>query len=364
MEARPTGERAGGEEPLDAHDRAAQRERAPAPVGGAPDYYGALGLAPDASAEEIHEAYRRLAKLWHPDRYAVAPPELRARAERRMRAVNAAHAALGDPARRRAYDLARYPAAYAPDPHAPARPAPSPNDGMYWRAPTSASANPNGAGQFLGILCLILALGAAGGALRGGEGATVALFFAICLALLALFFFTDESALAQVARRWAEGEPPGYRTGVQRRQPAQQVPHHTARVAPEPEGPADADAEARAAERFERLVDEALATVPEAFAPHMRNVHVRVERWPSREDLRLGGVPKGHTLLGLYHGVPLTSQGVYGAGPEIITIYRGPIERICGDDPGRIRRQVRATVLHELAHHFGIDHDEMPAWVK
>ncbi|HKB46326.1 MAG TPA: metallopeptidase family protein, partial [Ktedonobacterales bacterium] len=69
-------------------------------------------------------------------------------------------------------------------------------------------------------------------------------------------------------------------------------------------------------------------------------------------------------LLGLYHGVPLTLQGVHGAGPEYVSIYRGPIERHCHYDPDAIREQVRATVLHELAHHFGIDHDDMPDWVK
>ena len=52
------------------------------------------------------------------------------------------------------------------------------------------------------------------------------------------------------------------------------------------------------------------------------------------------------------------------AGPEVISIYRWPLERYCGDDPNRIRAQVLATVLHELAHHFGIDHDDMPEWVK
>jgi len=52
------------------------------------------------------------------------------------------------------------------------------------------------------------------------------------------------------------------------------------------------------------------------------------------------------------------------AHPEIITIYQHTIEAYCHGDPDRIREQVRHTVLHEVAHHFGIDHEEMPIWVR
>jgi predicted Zn-dependent protease with MMP-like domain len=50
--------------------------------------------------------------------------------------------------------------------------------------------------------------------------------------------------------------------------------------------------------------------------------------------------------------------------PEIITIYQRTIEAYCHEDPDRIREQVRHTVLHEVAHHFGIDHHEMPIWIR
>jgi predicted Zn-dependent protease with MMP-like domain len=123
-------------------------------------------------------------------------------------------------------------------------------------------------------------------------------------------------------------------------------------------------AEAAAVARFERLVDEALATVPSELAAYLENVLVRVEDEPSADDLKSVNVPPGHTLLGLYHGVPLTHHFGQGASPEVITIYRKPIEHVSRNRPARIRAQVRATVLHELAHHFGIDHDEMPSWVK
>ncbi len=66
--------------------------------------------------------------------------------------------------------------------------------------------------------------------------------------------------------------------------------------------------------------------------------------------------PPDQNLLGLYQGVPLTrrGRGYAGALPDKITIYRGPLERHYGNDPARLASQVRRTVLHEIAHHFGI----------
>lgn len=114
---------------------------------------------------------------------------------------------------------------------------------------------------------------------------------------------------------------------------------------------------------FEQLVEQALASIPEAFHEQMNNVLIRVESEPDEEVLQRVGMKEGYTLLGLYEGVPLTAYGRIG-GPEIITIYQHTIERYCRWDPDRIREQVRHTVLHEVAHHFGIDHDEMPIWVR
>lgn len=97
----------------------------------------------------------------------------------------------------------------------------------------------------------------------------------------------------------------------------------------------------------------------------MENLVILVENEPAKEALRRMGTKEGYTLFGLYEGVPLTTQGHAGAmRPEVITIFQGPIERYCHRDPDRIREQVRRTVLHEVAHHFGIDHDEMPIWIK
>ena len=97
---------------------------------------------------------------------------------------------------------------------------------------------------------------------------------------------------------------------------------------------------------FERLVDEALDELPDDIRSVMSNIAVTIEDEP----------PPGQPLLGLYQGVPLGRRGPYYAGalPDKITIYRGPIERMTDGNPELLRRQVRRTVLHEIAHHFGI----------
>ena len=104
-------------------------------------------------------------------------------------------------------------------------------------------------------------------------------------------------------------------------------------------------------EEFEELVAEALDEIPEELARLVDNVVFVVE-----EDVPLGTTP----LLGLYQGVPLTSRGHYYAGalPDRITIYRRPILRIC-ETYEDVLDEVHITVVHEIAHHFGIDDDHL-----
>jgi predicted Zn-dependent protease with MMP-like domain len=107
-------------------------------------------------------------------------------------------------------------------------------------------------------------------------------------------------------------------------------------------------------ERFEQLVAEAIDSLPDDFRQKMNNVAVVVEDLPSpREERRFA---RGRLLLGLYQGQPLTrrNSSYAMAFPDKITIYQGNIESICRSED-EIRRQVRKTVLHEIAHHFGID---------
>jgi predicted Zn-dependent protease with MMP-like domain len=114
-------------------------------------------------------------------------------------------------------------------------------------------------------------------------------------------------------------------------------------------------------QRFEELVEEALGLIPEELWEAINNVAVTVEDWPSHRQLDAAGVPPGELLLGLYEGVPLTGRtGGYGlVPPDVITIFRGPILRVCPQNEAAVRNQVRRTVLHEIAHHFGISDERL-----
>ena len=102
-------------------------------------------------------------------------------------------------------------------------------------------------------------------------------------------------------------------------------------------------------ERFEELVADALDAIPEELGRLMHNVAVVVDHRS----------PPG-TLLGLYEGVPLTERGDYGglAMPDRITIFRRAICADCHTEE-EVVEQVRVTVVHEVAHHFGIDDDRL-----
>ena len=112
--------------------------------------------------------------------------------------------------------------------------------------------------------------------------------------------------------------------------------------------------------RFERLVLRALAGLPPAFRERLDNVDVIVERRPTRRHLQMAGVPAGATLLGLYLGTPLPARtsGYHMTLPDRIIIFQEPLEAVSANSRELIG-QVRRTVVHELAHHFGIDDDRL-----
>lgn len=100
-----------------------------------------------------------------------------------------------------------------------------------------------------------------------------------------------------------------------------------------------------ARERFEQLVADALDSLPPELGKAMENVAVTVE-----DD------SPGHSLLGLYQGVPLTKRGPMsysGVTPDHITLYQATICSVCSTE-AEIVEQVTRTVIHEVAHHFGI----------
>jgi len=97
---------------------------------------------------------------------------------------------------------------------------------------------------------------------------------------------------------------------------------------------------------FEALVEQALDEIPDEIAALVHNVVVLVE-----DD----APPDDPGLLGLYEGISLVERGADHTGlPDRITIFRRPLLEMCGDE-GELVREVRITVVHEVAHHFGID---------
>jgi predicted Zn-dependent protease with MMP-like domain len=116
------------------------------------------------------------------------------------------------------------------------------------------------------------------------------------------------------------------------------------------------------AEEFERLVRQAVDGLPKEYGRLLKNVAVVVEEEPARDVLDELGLESEDDLLGLYSGTAVGEESFFDAGgilPAKISIYRGPILRLCRS-ADEVVREVRDTVVHEIGHHFGLDDDEMP----
>jgi len=114
-------------------------------------------------------------------------------------------------------------------------------------------------------------------------------------------------------------------------------------------------ARTRSVDRFARLVDDAIASLPKDFIPYLRDVQVAVAEVPPPDPVGRGD----EVLLGLYEGTPRTLRDIHPPLlPDRITLFRRPLEA-----RARNRRDladlVRHTVIHEVAHHFGIDDDRL-----
>jgi predicted Zn-dependent protease with MMP-like domain len=112
---------------------------------------------------------------------------------------------------------------------------------------------------------------------------------------------------------------------------------------------------ARAHETFERLVERALDGLPQPFARLLDNVAIVIEDEPSREQLRGSGMGRDEALYGLYEGTPAVEYAADSVPfPNKISLFRLPLEEDFAD-PEDLADEVRRTVIHELAHHAGID---------
>jgi predicted Zn-dependent protease with MMP-like domain len=111
---------------------------------------------------------------------------------------------------------------------------------------------------------------------------------------------------------------------------------------------------------FEKLVVRALEDLPAWVQTALDNVEVTIAETPTITQRRRLGLYPGQTLLGLYEGVPKTKRSSsYGLVlPDKITLFRRPILAVCRT-PREVEERVRAVVIHELAHHFGIDDERL-----
>lgn len=108
-------------------------------------------------------------------------------------------------------------------------------------------------------------------------------------------------------------------------------------------------------------MERALASIPLPFARALDEVAIVIADEPTREELRESGLDDDETLYGLYEGTPRTEWGADGVpAPNRITLYRLPLEEDF-PDPRDLADEVRETVIHELAHHLGIDDDRLEA---
>ena len=115
-------------------------------------------------------------------------------------------------------------------------------------------------------------------------------------------------------------------------------------------------------EEFEEAVQAALDSIPEEFLDELENVAILLEDEPDEDAQGDGYYTDEGDLLGLYDGVALTERGdSYGAFydyPDTITVFKGPHERL-SDDRAVVMEEIRKTVVHEIAHYFGMDEDQV-----
>lgn len=110
---------------------------------------------------------------------------------------------------------------------------------------------------------------------------------------------------------------------------------------------------------FETLVGEVLDSLPPAFASRLDNLEIIVARRPSRQQRQELGLQADESLYGYYEGVPLPERTAWDAPlPAIIYIFQEPLQRDFSTADA-LQEQVRRTVLHEIAHHFGISDERL-----
>lgn len=112
-------------------------------------------------------------------------------------------------------------------------------------------------------------------------------------------------------------------------------------------------------EKFEQLVNEGIKDIPQKFLDKLDNVGIVIENNPTSEQLKKLKVRKNYFLFGLYEGIPKTKRWGYAdVLPDKITIFKNPIEQSAQTEE-EIKKLIKETVWHEIAHHFGMDEEEV-----
>ena len=119
-------------------------------------------------------------------------------------------------------------------------------------------------------------------------------------------------------------------------------------------------------ERFEACISEALLAIPQHIRKRMDNVAIVVEMAARKPTSAEDPIHRGSVLLGLYEGIPLIHRGAGYSGvlPDKITIFKQPIEELAGGNDDAAAGIIRDTVLHEVAHHLGMDEGEVRHWER
>ncbi len=122
----------------------------------------------------------------------------------------------------------------------------------------------------------------------------------------------------------------------------------------------------RTRDRFDRQLEQVLATMPPLVHELLEKIPLHVEDYPSRDVMEEKEISDPEDLCGLFSGVAITEKSIEHSGmlPDVVTIYRLGIMAAARDDWGRItasalREEIRTTLLHELAHFHGLDEDEL-----
>ncbi len=114
-------------------------------------------------------------------------------------------------------------------------------------------------------------------------------------------------------------------------------------------------------ETFQQLIERALGELPQEHIDNLDNVAITFAENPTSRQLQHQGVRRGALLLGLYEGIPLTkrlSSSYSGVLPDRITLFKQPILTVSTTDE-ELFEQIKRTLWHEIAHHYGLSHDDI-----